>query len=262
MVSGSFSLLQITDLHLLAAEKSRLLGVDTAASLEAVLRAALSEQRADAMIVTGDIAHDASETTYARARAMIAAHHQGLVLWLAGNHDMAVPLDRQRPAPRELQLGDWQIIAIDTHVDGAEGGNVGDAEIERLRALLARPQSRFVIVTGHHPPLPLGTPWLDTGTIANGAALLELLSASARVKAYVCGHVHHETALTHRGLRVLTTPSTCFQFVPGTERFSVDATPPGWRWLDLASDGTLTTRVGRATQFAVTVDLSGFKKKH
>ena len=32
------------------------------------------------------------------------------------------------------------------------------------------------------------------------------------------------------------------------------------RWLDLASDGTLTTRVGRATEFAVTIDLSGFKK--
>jgi Icc protein len=72
--------------------------------------------------------------------------------------------------------------------------------------------------------------------------------------------VHQETATIERGVRVLTTPSTCFQFVPRTERFSVDATPPGWRWLHLASDGTLTTRVGRATGFAVTLDLSGFKK--
>ena len=61
MVSGSFSLLQITDLHVLAAANSRLLGVDTAVSLDAVLRAALSERAADAMIVTGDIAHDAAE---------------------------------------------------------------------------------------------------------------------------------------------------------------------------------------------------------
>ena len=68
MVSGSFSLLQITDLHLLAAANSRLLGVDTAASLDAVLHAALSERAADAMIVTGDIAHDAAEATYARVR--------------------------------------------------------------------------------------------------------------------------------------------------------------------------------------------------
>jgi len=262
MVSGSFSLLQITDLHLLAAANSRLLGVDTAASLDAVLRAALAERAADALIVTGDIAHDASDATYARVRAAIASHHQGPVLWLPGNHDLAAPLDRQRPAARELQLGDWQVIAIDTHVDGAEGGNVEGLELDRLRGLLAHTRAQFVIVAGHHPPMPLGTPWLDGGSIANGIALLDLLAAHERVRAYVCGHVHQETATMHRGVRVLTTPSTCFQFVPRSERFSVDATPPGWRWLDLASDGTLTTRVGRATDFAVTLDLSGFKTRH
>jgi len=261
MVSGSFSLLQITDLHVLAAANSRLLGVDTAMSLDAVLRAALSERAADAMIVTGDIAHDAAEATYTRVRDAIAAHYQGPIVWLPGNHDVAAPLDRQRPEATELQLGEWQIVAIDTHVDGAEGGNVAAAEIDRLREVLALTASRFVIVAGHHPPMPLGTPWLDSGSIVNGAALLDLLSGSGRVKAYVCGHVHQETATMHRDVRVLTTPSTCFQFVPGTERFSVDATPPGWRWLDLASDGTLTTRVGRATEFPMTLDLSGFKKK-
>jgi 3',5'-cyclic-AMP phosphodiesterase len=261
MVSGSFSLLQITDLHLLAAENARLLGVDTAKSLDAVLRAALSERAADAMIVTGDIAHDAIETTYTRVGASIAAHYSGPVLWLPGNNDVAAPFDRQRPEPRELRLGAWQIIALDTHVDEMHGGNVADAELERLRSVLAGTPARFVIVAGHHPPAPLGTPWLDRDAISNGVALLELLSSDARVKAYVCGHVHQETATTHRGVRILTTPSTCFQFVPGTASFSVDATPPGWRWLDLASDGTLTTRVGRATDFPVTLDLSGFKKK-
>jgi Icc protein len=262
MVSGSFSLLQITDLHLLAAANSRLLGVDTAASLDAVLRAALAERGADALIVTGDIAHDAADSTYVRVREAIASHHRGPVLWLPGNHDLAAPLDRQRPAARELQLGEWLVIAIDTHVDGAEGGNVDGSELDRLRTLLAQTRARFAIVAGHHPPMPLGTPWLDGGSIANGNALLDLLAGYERVRAYVCGHVHQESATMHRGVRVLTTPSTCFQFVPRTERFSVDATPPGWRWLDLASDGTLTTRVGRATDFAVTLDLSGFKKRH
>ena len=77
MVSGSFSLLQITDLHLLAAANSRLLGVDTAASLDAVLRRGTAERAADALIVTGDIAHDASETAYARVRAAIERRTTG-----------------------------------------------------------------------------------------------------------------------------------------------------------------------------------------
>ena len=142
MVSGSFSLLQITHLHLLAAANSRLLGVDTAASLDAVLQSALSERAADALIVTGDIAHDASETTYARVRAAIESRYRGPAVWLPGNHDLAAPLDRQRPDARELELGQWQVFAIDTHVDGAEGGDVA-AELERLRGvpLARRPAS-------------------------------------------------------------------------------------------------------------------------
>ena len=67
-------------------------------------------------------------------RDAIAAHYQGPIVWLPGNHDVAAPLDRQRPEATELQLGEWQIVAIDTHVDGAEGGNVGAAELDRLRA--------------------------------------------------------------------------------------------------------------------------------
>jgi Icc protein len=261
MVSaGTIHVLQITDLHLLPVADARLLGVDTARSLDAVLRSALSQCLPDALLVTGDIAHTPADATYARVREFIAARFRGPALWLAGNHDLTAPLSAARPAADEFEMASWSVIAIDTHVDGREGGWIADAELDRLRERLERSRARFVVVTGHHPPLPLGTPWLDSGCIANGPELLDVLAGDARVKAYVCGHVHQETATAHRGLQLLTTPSTCFQFVGGTRSFSVDATPPGWRWLDLAADGTLTSRVGRATDFAVTLDLSTFKK--
>lgn len=258
--SGSASILQITDLHLLPEADSRLLGVDTGASLDAVLGAALSEHAADALLVTGDIAHVPTAPAYARARALIEQRYRGRVVWLPGNHDLGSPLERalvdETRVGDQLELGAWSIIAIDTHVDGAEGGCVAPAELARLRERLAGSEACFVIVVGHHPPQPIGTPWLDKGCIRNGAELLDVLGGDARVKAYVCGHVHQDTESTYRGVRLLTTPSTCFQFVAGTERFSVDATPPGWRWLELAHDGTLSTRVGRATDFAVTLDVS------
>lgn len=256
---GSVSILQITDLHLLPDAHARLLGVDTAASLDAVLRSALAECDAAALIVTGDIAHEPAPQTYARARTLIARRYRGPARWLAGNHDLDAAFMDERLDTSELRLRDWSIIPIDTHIDGAEGGSVAVAELQRLREVLARTDARFVIVAGHHPPLALGTPWLDEGRIVNGVELLEVLSGDARVKAYICGHIHQDTAAMHRSLQILTTPSTCFQFVGGTPRFAVDATPPGWRWLDLAADGTLSTRVGRTDNFAVTVDLSGFK---
>jgi 3',5'-cyclic-AMP phosphodiesterase len=256
----SIHVLQITDLHLLPDGGARLLGVDTAASLDAVLAAALAERIPDALVVTGDIAHTPSSATYARARSLLEAHYRGPALWLAGNHDHGAVLSAAAPGANELEFGDWSVLAIDTHSDDVEAGAVAPPELEQLRARLAATRARHVVVFGHHPPGPLGTPWLDTGRIANGDELLGLLVADPRVKAYACGHVHQANATSHRALALLTTPSTCFQFVAGSERFSVDTTPPGWRWLELRADGTLRTEVGRAADFAVTLDMSAFKK--
>ncbi len=261
---GSASILQITDLHLLSDDSRRLLGVDTGASLDAVLCAALRDRAADALLVTGDIAHEPTPAAYARARTLIERRHRGRVVWLPGNHDLGALVPESSStgiSAQPLEFGAWAIVRIDTHVDGEEGGGVAASELARLRECLAQSRARFVIVVGHHPALPIGTPWLDTGCIRNGAELLHGLAGDARVKAYVCGHVHQETASMYRNIQLLTTPSSCFQFVAGSRHFSVDTTPPGFRWLELAADGTLTTRVGRATDFVVTLDMAKFKSK-
>ncbi len=50
--------LHITDTHLRATAGATLLGVDTAASLAAVLHRAFSEHAPDAVLASGDLAHD------------------------------------------------------------------------------------------------------------------------------------------------------------------------------------------------------------
>jgi Icc protein len=42
---------------------------------------------------------------------------------------------------------------------------------------------------------------------------------------------------------MMSTPSTCFQFVPGRDDFAIDDRPPGYRWLHLYPDGRIDTRV-------------------
>jgi Icc protein len=258
--TAPISLLQITDLHLLPDPGARLLGVDTGASLDAVLAAALAARPPDALIVSGDIAHMPTAATYARARELLARHYRGPMMWLPGNHDLSAPLAAAAPPADELRLGDWSILTLDTHTDDVESGCVAPAELRRLQDRLRNSNARHVIVFGHHPALAVGTSWLDGSCIGNGAELLAALEADGRVRAYVCGHVHQANASAHSGIALFTTPSTCFQFVPGTERFTVDTTPPGWRWLELGADGTLRSHVGRADDFVVTVDMSTFKK--
>jgi Icc protein len=47
------------------------------------------------------------------------------------------------------------------------------------------------------------------------------------------------------GVRVLGTPSTCFQFKPDSHDFGLDITSPGYRTIDLYADGGIETQVVR-----------------
>jgi Icc protein len=45
--------------------------------------------------------------------------------------------------------------------------------------------------------------------------------------------------------RVLGTPSTCFQFTPGSTEFRVNDTAPGYRLIELYADGRVESEVIR-----------------
>ena len=51
------------------------------------------------------------------------------------------------------------------------------------------------------------------------------------------GHVHQALDQTHRGIRVLGTPSTCRQFLPDSDDFALDDRPPAYRRIALLADG-------------------------
>jgi Icc protein len=51
-------------------------------------------------------------------------------------------------------------------------------------------------------------------------------------------------------VRLLSTPSTCAQFVPRSDGFAIDRRPPGYRWLELRDDGSLSTDVVWIDDFA------------
>jgi len=91
--------------------------------------------------------------------------------------------------------------------------------------------------------LPLNSRWLDELALYNAAELLSVVDRSPQVRGVLAGHVHQASDLSRNGVRYLTTPSTCFQFLPAVNSFSVDTRPPGLRWLDLLADGRIETEV-------------------
>jgi Icc protein len=246
----SLRLLQITDTHLFEDASAELYGLRTADSFEAVLEAAMAESsgRVDAILATGDIAEDGRRRTYERFRDRLARLDVP-VLCLPGNHEDPEVMAEVLSSPPlqycgSLRLGGWRIVMLDSHVPHQPGGRLGDDELGRLDRELRDPAGEHVLVCLHHQPIPMGSAWLDAVGLGNTGDLLPRLVAHGRVRAVAWGHVHQASDRVHAGIRMLSTPSTCAQFAPGTDQCVMDLEPPGYRWLELGPDGTIDTRVG------------------
>lgn len=264
-MTAPLTVLQVTDTHLLApgpaAEPPRtLLGVDTAATLTAVLQQALAEQQPDVILATGDLAHEPRPETYRHWQRIVEQQFAGPVLYLPGNHDESEPFRQVFGSDSSLALGCWEILAFDTHVDHRTEAGFDAEERRALFERLEASPASHVLLACHHHFLPVGCPWLDKDRISGGDQLLDALTGAARVRGLVFGHVHQEVALQVNGKPVLGSPSTCFQFQPNSERFAIDQSSvsgrPGFRWLSLDHAGGVATRVGRLAGDPLRIDLS------
>ena len=247
--AGGLKVLQVTDCHLFASADGRLRDLCTLDTLNAVLAQAACEAEPDAILATGDIAQEAEPATYATFLAAVRAHFDAPLLCVPGNHDSEPLLSSSLPVDPIALAGDgrrgWRLVGIDTHIEGKTGGRTGDSVRARLAQEISE-ADEHVLVSGHHAPMRIGTDWLDQHRIEDGDELLDCLGtqdSGSPVRAYVFGHVHQAVEMEHGSLRLLASPSTCFQFTPNSAGFGVDDKPPGYRWLTLHADGSVTTEV-------------------
>jgi 3',5'-cyclic-AMP phosphodiesterase len=253
-MSDIVRVLQLTDLHLTGKAGEALLGIDTQASFERVLRGAFAGAVPDLVLLTGDLAHHPEPSVYARVIDTLAHFHRGRWLWTPGNHDLAAPMAEtlatfgiEAVRVRHATVGAWAFYMLDTHADDQTGGRLDDGEMAGLDAFLAASHAQHLMIAGHHPLATVGAPWLDADRVEDADRLLLRLEDDGRIRLFVSGHVHQRSESWHDGVRLLTTPSTCFQFAPGSESFTTDTRPPGWRWFELSSDGSYRTDVEWAT---------------
>ena len=79
--------------------------------------------------------------------------------------------------------------------------------------------------------------------VASAATATATGFRTTQVRGVLWGHVHQELDLTRKGIRYMATPATCSQFLPGSDDFALDTRPPGYRTLQLSSDGSIHTEV-------------------
>jgi Icc protein len=234
--------IQLTDTHLFEDPAARLWDVAPDPMLDCVLREVERVvDRARFLLVTGDCSSDGSPASYERLARKLSRFDLP-IYYLPGNHDNAglmarvlggMDLPLRRKWTQTFVVGDWRFVLLDTSIPGEDGGELGDEQRAWLRRTLAQyPQSPTIVVM-HHNPVPVGSEWLDTMTLADRNALSAILETSPQVRAVLFGHVHQVFECRANGTRYLSAPSTFFQFKPCSRRFGRDDRSPGFRMIQL-----------------------------
>jgi 3',5'-cyclic-AMP phosphodiesterase len=250
---------QITDSHIFSDPLGCLLGLNTRDSFEAVCERVMQEEwRPDAILATGDLSQDASPGSY----QYLADYFKSMKIptfWLPGNHDdpdtMELYLSNSRVfSAKQLLMGHWQIILLDSSARGKVHGKLAAKQLRFLERALKRYPDKHALVCLHHQPLPIGSRWLDQIGLVNADEFNEVIAKYSQVKAVLWGHVHQDFHRRINQVQWIATPSSCVQFKPGSEDFSAGTEAPGYRYLNLYSDGRIDSLVHRIDNMEFTVD--------
>jgi len=240
--------LHVTDPHLFADTESSLRGTVTNETLAEVLaHYQHSGWTADLIAMTGDVIQDDTSDAYDHFIQLIEPLDLP-VYCVPGNHDVRSIMRTALSNPpfyycASVEVGNWLLTGIDSCLDGDAGGRVSDEELDRLESILAKTTAEHVVVCLHHPPLMMGSKWLDQVGLKNANEFLNMIARSTKVRATLFGHVHQAFDKQHESIKIIGTPSTCRQFKPGSDDFALDEHPPAYRRVELSANGSVDSEL-------------------
>lgn len=196
-------IIHISDPHIVPDGQLAYGQVDTAAALadcvETINRILPQIGPVDVAVVTGDLTDFGTDEEYRRFRDImepLAIPYRAI----PGNHDDVAVMRRcfadqdwmpeTGPINWTAAFTDLAVIGLDTNVDGRAYGNLTDASLAYLEAMLAKANGKPVIVATHHPPILTGIEKMDIQNLRDSHGLQAILSKYEGDLRLVCGHVH------------------------------------------------------------------------
>lgn len=240
------------------APEDKLLGINTEHYFHACLEQAVrlrsrqafaASPHFDLILLTGDLAQEPCSESYLRILTSLEAYKTPCIC-LPGNHDdyelmLQILNTDSINCRKQALLDNWQLICLNSQIPGKPDGRLANEELVFLENCLSKNPDRHALIAVHHHCLETKSPWMDTMIIENSQALLDIVDKYPQVKAITTGHIHQVMDIKTASLRVMGAPSTCFQFTPNTTEFSVDNTAPGYRLIELYTDGRVESEVVR-----------------
>jgi Icc protein len=164
------------------------------------------DPRPDRVVITGDLVEHGTAEEYRALHEVIDRFPLPLHL-VAGNHDDPETLMAEFRNTRFL--GDTTHYTADTLVilDSA-AGRLGPDQLDWLDRTLATIGPAVVCL--HHPPIPVGIPFLDRQRLADGDQLAEVIRRHD-VTRVLAGHVHRHVTAAFAGTILTTAPSAHLQ---------------------------------------------------
>jgi Icc protein len=256
-LGDSVKFIQISDSHLFDSADKKLIGVNTDASLRAIVALIAEEKDIKGILATGDLSQDSSLESYQRFEDILSDLNLP-VYWLPGNHDnpgyFHEPADNFPLSSRSIiETDHWRILLLDSVIPGDESGHLAATELEYIEKNVHEDGKHHLLVL-HHQPVPCGSDWLDTMKLDNPDDLLRIITNKPSIRAVAYGHIHQADQKEIAGIPFYSTPSTCFQFTPSTADFSLDTRLPGYRRLVLNNDGSIETEVVRLKEFELNLE--------
>lgn len=216
-----FSILHVSDTHLLGGGKLLHGTIDTATRIDAMFeRIRQSELDIRALVFTGDLAERAEPDAYQRLKDLVTPHAQALsaeVIWVMGNHDEREPFSEvlwgepatDAPRDRSYDIEGLRIIALDTSVPGYHHGDLSEEQWEWLAKQLSKPAPRGTLLAMHHPPIPTVVPLMGLIELDDQARLWETIRGSD-VRGILAGHLHYSTHTVRDGIPVSVAAAACY----------------------------------------------------
>ncbi|UGT61721.1 phosphodiesterase [Nocardia asteroides] len=207
-------LAHLSDSHL----RSDALAGAPAATLHLALGRILAlEPRPDCVVITGDLVEYGQRAAYAQLRELIARFPLPLHL-VVGNHDDpgavretfagTVALGGGAETHYVVDHPALSVAVLDSRQPGGPSGLVGERQLHWLDRVLAERAAASVFVGVHHPPVPVGIPFLDAMGLADADALGAVLGRHRNVVRVLAGHVHRAVSAPFAGTQVSIAPST------------------------------------------------------